>query len=650
MLRANFNAGAPQYLDNFGDFVLAVLDTASKAMSRSQISDVVRKRFGLSIPALVIGKILKRLRHEGLAVEAHADGHKITSEGQAAVPKIEEAANRVRERQVDLARNFRQFVSDYMPGEVHLVPEDGFGDLLVAYIEKHSVRVLARSLRGEAWQETPINAEQDYVTSRYVAHVISHDITRLEYIEDLSKGAVLASVLSLDTLAFAQSLKGTSFYLDTPVVLNLLGLHGDIPRNATDQLVKLMIGQGAEVSVFEHTVRETTGLLEGVEHSLSIGSRSRSTNAVYFHCVETGLTAADLRLVSSKLSQSVRQVGINVRPKPEGYDKYGLDEGSLESKLQSYVHYRESATRIFDVDSLSAIHRLRRGIRSSKLEDTSAVLVTNNSEIVRASREFDGEKRRFPLALTEESIAGLLWVRSPSISDAASRQQIIATAFAGLNPRRQPWMQFLEQVDSLVESGDMSDEDALILRTTKSSREAFMELTLGSAEVTPESPNKVLARLKSEARKEEVELRKAAVSRSESLELEASTLTSRIAELETHAAHQAAVMGAESARRLRVLRGLEARADTYARRVVVGPLWVLLSLVALSFLVDGLGFGQSNQLLALIIRTVLGFATGLALILALVGRGVFGVFEPLKGWVRTRRLRHLKEIAGETDE
>lgn len=650
MLRANYNAGGARYIDNFSDFLLAVLDATTRAMSRSEISEVVRKRFGLSIPSLVVGKILKGLRKADLVAEVHADGYRITPKGKGAVPEIEETAQKVRARQLDLAQEFERFLRDEFPLEHVLVPKGTHGEILVAYIEKHSVRVLALSLRGEEWQSTPMTAQQDYLVSSYVAHIVSSDAQRLEYLEDLAKGAVLASVLTLDTLGFSQSLKGTCFYLDTPVVLNLVGLHGGIPQVATEQLVKLMLGQGARVAVFEHTMREVSTFLDGVEHSLSIGSRSGSTNAVYFHCIENGITAADLRVFSSRLSREIAAYDVVVLPKPEGYDRYGLDENSLESKLQTVVRYKEDATRVFDVDSLSAIHRLRRGIRSSRLEETSAVLVTTNSDLVRAARDFDGDKRRFPLVLTEESIAGLLWVRSPSVSESATRQQLIATAFAGLSPRRQPWLQFLEEVERLSERGEISPEDALVLRSTQSSREAFMEVTVGSATVPVDSPKLVLEKLREDARRAEAELRKAAVDRAVELEAGTNSLSTRIADLELKAAQQAEVLGLESQRKMRVLSRLEERADRFASRVVAGPIAVVFVLLVVAMLTPYLGITESFPLLANIAGGVVAVAVGLALLSTLFGRNAMDITRVLKSWLKSRKLRDLKALLEEESE
>jgi len=66
------------------------------------------------------------------------------------------------------------------------------------------------------------------------------------------------------------------------------------------------------------------------------------------------------------------------------------DETSLEETLDSRIGYDNPLARVRDVDSLSAIIRLRRGGQPSNIEDSKALFVTTNIEIVRAAGDYVG--------------------------------------------------------------------------------------------------------------------------------------------------------------------------------------------------------------------------------------------------------------------
>ncbi len=214
------------------------------------------------------------------------------------------------------------------------------------------------------------------------------------------------------------------------------------------------------------------------------------------------MSAADVAIERERVSSALRVAGVRVRAKPDDYAKYGLDEGQLETTLQEYVHYRNDGARRFDVDSISAVHRLREGRSPNKLEQCRYVLASGNSEIVRAAQRIQGEHHEWPLVMTETALAALLWVRSPTGIDDLPRTLLLATAYAGMQPDPRLWVKYIEEVANLEKRGHLNPEDAMILRSTAVARSALMEETLGDdQEITSDAPLVVLKRIKDELSK-----------------------------------------------------------------------------------------------------------------------------------------------------
>ena len=205
-------------------------------------------------------------------------------------------------------------------------------------------------------------------------------------------------------------------------------------------------------------------------------------------------------LLQNKLAELLAAARIEIVSRPDGYYKYGLDEGKLEDLIQSKVNYFQDAARVNDVISLSSTHRLRKGRRDRALERCKAVLVTSNVNLVRGAIEFEDRQASFPLAVTTDAVASVLWVRSPAAAPDVPREMLLAAAYSGMQPSPAIWTKYLDEIDALENTKTVSADEAIILRTSRVSRESLMDETLGQTDaVSAESPLVALERIKSEA-------------------------------------------------------------------------------------------------------------------------------------------------------
>jgi hypothetical protein len=110
--------------------------------------------------------------------------------------------------------------------------------------------------------------------------------------------------------------------------------------------------------------------------------------------------------------------------------------------------------------------------------------------------------------MTDSAVASILWARSPALAPDLPRRQILATAYAGMQPDAHLWHRYLSEVTNLERRGTINADDAILLRSTIG-RESLMEATLGvEDDVSPETPADVLQRVRTEiARPIEEQLR-----------------------------------------------------------------------------------------------------------------------------------------------
>lgn len=121
--------------------------------------------------------------------------------------------------------------------------------------------------------------------------------------------------------------------------------------------------------------------------------------------------------------------------------------------------------------------------------------MTSNSNLVKGARDFNDESS-FPLAVTAEAVASILWVRSPALAPDVPREMVLASAYVGMQPSPTLWNKYVDEIERLEKDGTVAADDAIVLRSTRLGREALMVESLGDeAAVENDLPLAVLERV-----------------------------------------------------------------------------------------------------------------------------------------------------------
>src|SRR5829696_6125248 len=152
------------------------------------------------------------------------------------------------------------------------------------------------------------------------------------------------------------------------------------------------------------------------------------------------------------------------------------------SLLQTEVGYRRREALLRDLDSLTAIHRLRGGELRRRIERSDAVLVSNNYSLARAGKTFFDSlygASGVPLCMLDSRAAAIAWLMSPVQAADLPRRQVIATSYAALSPPDAMWRKYLSEVRKLASRGDLSEDQVALLAFSPEARLALMNETDG---------------------------------------------------------------------------------------------------------------------------------------------------------------------------
>ncbi len=486
ILKVNWDAGK-DYIENFVPFIAECLRTAPHTeVSLPELQTAVAEKFGLRIPQGALNTVLRRAARRGFA--ERTEGIYRRNEGALANLDLSRTRSDVLRKYEALIRKLVGFCRKRF--KVEWTPEEADAALL-ANLETGSSAVLAAVVDGRVIsrpEDTVPHA--NFFVSSFVVETYEGDPEGFEFLETVVKGSMLASALLFPDLGgISRRFDRLEVYFDTTWVIRALGLAGAGRQEPCRELIGLLYEQNASLRIFEHTLNEIRRVLDAALHAFrSPHDLRRAFGETIQHFIDSGYTASDIELAIARIEQSLRALHIRVKCKPPHTEALGLDEVKFASVLQDEVHYQHEEALFHDIDSLTAIHRIRQGQLQPRIESSQAIFVTTNLPLARGARrflreEFEGYRdTTVPLCLLDHAFTTIVWLKKPLRAPDLPRKCIIADCYAAMNPPDNLWKQYLEEIDRLETRGDISTHDYNLLRFSLAARHALMDTTLGDVE------------------------------------------------------------------------------------------------------------------------------------------------------------------------
>ena len=321
------------------------------------------------------------------------------------------------------------------------------------------------------------------VISKFVKHISQKDLPLFDRFMVIVKGQMLANALLCPDLdSQRQAFKKVKFYLDTPFVIRLFGLEGLEKESAAFETIELVQGLGGKFGIFEHTYQEVYNVIRGAAGYID---HPDGKGGIVIESRRAGKTRSDLVLIAESLDGKLLSYSILKAKTPPYEFHLQIDEAAFEGILQDEVHYYNEKTKLFDINSVRSIYVLRHGSAPVRIEDAKAVLVTSNASFAHAAYEYGKEfeeTREVSSVITDFSLANIAWLKRPLKAPELPQKEVIAYAYAAMNPHEELWAKYLAEIEKLAKRKDISESDHAVLRYSLRAREELMELTLGDEE------------------------------------------------------------------------------------------------------------------------------------------------------------------------
>lgn len=502
ILKVNIDQGK-DYLDYLRPFVLHVLaEHDIDPITDSNVCRSLREQFGLHIPERTVQIVLKRISKSPSIKREHGLYRK-TGE----LPD-----SQILQRQTEAERHVSAILSglrEFSRGTINPINDDERGiTAICAFLAEFDITCLRSYLRGTAVPQLDEAHPSDVVlVGQYVQSIQMSAPERFDSFLVLVQGHMLANALLCPDLQnVTQTYKSVTFYLDTPLLLHILGLEGQDKEAASRELVVLIRRLGGKISTFSHSCQELKSVLRGVASSLE----SPGGHGIIVHeARKHEITRSDLLLLVESLEDRLGEADVEVERSPHYVEAFQIDETVFEQVLDDEVSYRNPRAREYDVNSVRSIYTLRSGKFAPSIEKAQAIFVTSNTGFAKAAWEYGKQhesSREVSSVITSFSLANLAWLKAPMGAGTIPKTQLLSMAYAALQPSPELLNKYMKEIDKLESQGKISERDHQVLRSSPLAHDELMHLTLGEdAALTEETVTQTLERVSSEIKKEESE-------------------------------------------------------------------------------------------------------------------------------------------------
>lgn len=478
ILKADIDEQHRDYIDYIIPFVKDVLHQFPETpIKDSTISAAIREKFGLRIPNKTVQLVLRRLvKLVPALLEKHADSY-FTCPPLPASDLGEKARNAS-----NGANAVVQGISDFAEKNGTHISHDEALTALVAFLRNFGVECLRAYVFDTA---LPVIAEAEtsqstkYIVGRFVQHIKMNDIKLFTHLMELVKGQMYSNALMCPDLeSLDKKFQNLNFYLDSPLVFNLLGMHGTEQQAATVDLIEMLKELKGHVYVFSHTIDECRRMLTGL---IAHFGKSSAKGRMAKHVVTAGIQVGDLILLKGDLENELRKYSVNMKPTPDYNIDLQIDESAFSAVLDDEVNYYNERALLDDINSVRSIYALRRSIIPLRLEDANAVFVTSNGGFANAAYEFGkthNASKEVSSVITEYSLANVAWLKIPMKRPDLPETELMALCYAAMEPPSHLIQKYLNELDKQMSSAMLTPSQHVLLRTPQAEDELMM-LTLG---------------------------------------------------------------------------------------------------------------------------------------------------------------------------
>jgi hypothetical protein len=460
LIKALYDEGK-DYIDAFWPILLQVMPLSGQKLEPGPIADLIVERFGLAIPVLTVKTLADRARGTFGYLDRDHHAYSLTEKGQKYVVGLESSRG-VQRRLEELVTHACEMLKTT---DAAFADREFTLDAITRVVEQN-YHMFDFVVERSAANRPGTTSDVERAVLEYCDQLESAYPVQFTTLRDLILGSTLAGLLKRDDINDATShFRPTELYLDTNIVLSLLGLRFEVEcRPAVELFGLLGRSTSFQLKVFDFTLDELTALLQGYRQAGQKYLPHVKVKALYSSLRYRGMTPADVTLLIAGLEDALLVRGVSVVSTTIVLDGPATEVDASKPSLASYKPDQDPRGQRHDLAAITEVAR-RRGRSVRKVERAGAFFLTEDNRLSNYAFVAGGHRDRGTISevIPDRLLTNLLWLKQPDSLQSLPVSTVIAMHSRELFIDRRVWDAFHRELGRIVESGEIPDEAASIL-------------------------------------------------------------------------------------------------------------------------------------------------------------------------------------------
>lgn len=450
-------------IDLFLPFVAVTICEIGKPIIETiDVQAKLSELFGFRPPISAIKVLMSRAKRRGLLVR----------ENSAFIPiheKVKEWSNGYEGKKEDLNVSLDrlkealiQFTLDRFKKGLHFAEAE---QLIFRFIEENVSAVISKRAYNKAELNDSIK-NTGHIVASFISHIHRKEPLLLEHFGRCVKGMLLANYLFFaDKINSKKSFEKMSVYLDSPLVIGLLGFNGAQNKQANQEFIDLLKSLKIQVYIFDRTLDEIERLLSAWKTDIARKTYNRFNTKTLELLRSQGYDEARLDTEIKTLPRRIESLGIVIKYGFSAKERYQCDEKELEAAIAK--NFKKNKNLEHDTICISRVHNSREGRFIKDLSEQYSVFVTGNSGLAKFANGYFTKvdyRSSIPVVVSEQWMTIMFWLKKPDIAGRLPTDQIVATAYSLLYTDDKFWDSFLTRMEAIQKRGLLSEEDFVVVR------------------------------------------------------------------------------------------------------------------------------------------------------------------------------------------
>jgi len=371
-------------IDLFLPFIaVTISELGMPTVQAADIQSKLGELFGFHPPISAVRVLMTRAKNKNLLIK---ENHTYIPRAE----KIQEWSNGYSKKKEDLEvslgslkKGFVEFTLERFQKDLPLSEAES---LIFHFIEENVSAAVSRRAYSKAELENTIK-NTHHITASFISHIHKKEPVLLEHFGRCVKGMLLANYLYFaDKSTRKKTFEKISVYLDSPLIIGLLGFNGPFNKQANEEFVALLISLKINVCIFDKTLDEIERLLSAWKNDISKKVFKRFNTKTLELLRSQGYDEARLDTEIKTLHRTIESKGISIILGFSAKQRFQCDEGALEQAIAE--NFKKEKNLEHDTVCISRVHNMREGRCIRELSDSFSVFVTRNTGLAKYANGF----------------------------------------------------------------------------------------------------------------------------------------------------------------------------------------------------------------------------------------------------------------------